>query len=239
MKITSKPYLDKDFLSGIKDSSPICIAFMFMCVSFGGLAKISGFSLIQTMSMAMLIYSIPLQVFLLSLTKGNLTLTTIVTLTFVMNARFFLMSLSLMHYFKQMSLKKTIPAMLMLSASSFTVSHVKFSSVENIGNPFNYYFGVALSAYVVTFISTLAGFYLAFINDNVLLNHVFSMSLAIHFTALTAIRFPNIRFIFSTILGFIMLMLLSTVMSINISVLLAPFLAGSIIFMVMRWSSKA
>ncbi|MES2204037.1 MAG: AzlC family ABC transporter permease [Pseudomonadota bacterium] len=219
-----------NFMLGVRDSYPVCIAFLFMCISFGGLAKTVGLSLMQTMSMAMMIYSIPLQIFLISLAKSNLVLSTIVMLTFVINARFFLMSLSLVHRFKGVSLTKTIPALLILSASSFTVAHVKFLN-EDIERPFNYYVGVALSAYVMTFFSTLAGFYIAFINDSVILYHVFSIALAIHFTALTAIRFPNIRLIVATIFGFAMLPLLSPIVTLNINILISPFVVATIMLL--------
>ncbi len=204
-----------------------------MCISFGGLSKTAGLSFLQTMSMAMLIYSIPLQVLLISLIKANITLATIVMLTFVINARFFLMSLSIVHHFKQERLIKTLPALLILSASSFTVSHVKFND-KRIDSPFKYYLGVAFAAYITTFIATPIGFYIAFINNDVVLNHIFTIALGIHFTALTAMRWPNIRLIVATVFGFLMMPLFKDIFSINVTILLVPFFTAFIMLLSKR-----
>ena len=186
-----------DFYSGIKDSIPICLAFLFICISFGGSAKADNITLSQTLVMSMLIYSMPLQVILIKTLSSGISIATVALLSFIINARFSLMVLSLTPYFKQ-SVKKLIPSLLMLSASSFTVSHVKFTR-ELPNNPLKYYLGIASAGYIIAIFATIIGFYIAFVNDSIILDNVFSIALAIHFTALTAMRWPKLKHVVATL----------------------------------------
>lgn len=228
-------YFNKDFTIGVKDSLPICVAFTFMCISFGGLSKVAGLSLLQTMGMAMLIYSIPLQMLLTQLFNGGLTLLTVAILTLIVNSRFFLMALSLVAYFREQPLKKIIPSFFMLSASSFTVAHVKITNAkfgnEQLTNYFKYYLGVASSTYVTTFFTTLIGFYIVAINNNLSLKHIFSIALGIHFTALTAMRWPNFKLILATLMGFAMTPVAAIFFSINMSIAVVPIFTGFIMLL--------
>lgn len=231
-------FRDHDFIQGFKDSGPICFAFVFLGIALGGLSKTSGVSLLETISMSLFVYAMPLQILFISLMKGNLTLLTVASLTFVINARFFLMSLSLIHHFKGTNPSKIILAFFMLSASSFTVTHVKFSHTH-LKNPFIYYTGVALPAYITAFIFTLVGFYIGFVSNNPILNNVFSIALAIHFTALTAMRWPNLTLVLATMLGFLAIPLLTAIVPLNVAILFGPFLAAFIVFFSKReWRAK-
>jgi predicted branched-subunit amino acid permease len=228
IKIINRQF-DSDLISGIRDSSPICIAFLFMCISFGGLARTSELSVWQTMGMAMLVYSIPLQVILIQTLHSGLSIISIMLLTIIINSRFFLMSISLMPFFKGKSFKKIIPSFIMLSASSFTVSHVKFTT-QKIADPFRYYIGVAISGYITTFISTIIGFYILSINNNEILKHIFGIALGIHFTALTAMRWPKYRAILATLIGFSMMPILLKYFTMNLSIIITPIITGVIMF---------
>lgn len=212
---------DTDFRDGVKDSGPICIAFIFMCMSFGGFSKVAGFSLAQTMAVSMSVYSIPLQVIILQLFKDGLSFTSVALLSFIVNSRFFLMSLSLAPYFKDKAIKKLLPALFILSASSFTVAHVKFTS-HVLKNPFRYYLGIALAAYFTNFVATILGFYIMSSNSNSVMTHVFSIALGIHFTALTAMRWPKIKLVVSTLLGFVMMPVFSSFMRADLSIVITP-----------------
>lgn len=212
---------DVDFKDGLKDSGPICIAFIFMSMSFGGFSKVTGFSLAQTMAVSMSVYSIPLQVIILQVFKDGLSLTSVALLSLIVNSRFFLMSLSLIPYFKDKAIKKLFPSLFILSASSFTVAHVKFTS-NILKNPFRYYLGLALAAYFTNFVATLAGFYIMSSNSNSIMTQIFSIALGIHFTALTAMRWPKFKLILATLLGFLMMPLFSSFMQTNLSIIIIP-----------------
>lgn len=218
-------FLIGDFYRGLKDSMPICLAFLFMCISFGGFAKAANMSLSETMAMAMLIYSIPLQVILVKAISGGVSIATVALLSLIINGRFFLMSLSIIPYLNR-GAKKLIPSLFLLSASSFTVSHVKFTS-DQPKNPFRYYLGVASAAYVTTFFSSLIGFYIVFSSDSIILKNVFSIALGIHFTALTAMRWPKIKHVVSTFLGFALLPLFANITSLDVSFILTPVVIGA------------
>lgn len=213
---------DNDFIKGVKDSGPICIAFIFMCMSFGGFSKATGFSLMQTMAISMFVYSIPLQVLILQLFHNGLNITSVAILSLIVNSRFFLMSLSLLPYFKNISIKKLIPSLSILSASSFTVAHVKFSSSSTIINPLRYYLGIALAAYLTNFITTLLGFYIMSSTSNFTMTHIFSIALGIHFTALTAMRWPKFKLILATLLGFLMMPIFNLFMQTDLSIIIIP-----------------
>lgn len=228
---------DVDFKSGIKDSGPICMAFIFMCMSFGGYSKVTGFSLAQTMAISMFVYSIPLQVIILQLFKGGISFTSVALLSLIVNSRFFLMSLSLVPYFKDRAIKKLLPALLILSASSFTVAHVKFTS-SVLKKPFRYYLGVALAAYFTNFIATLIGFYIMSSNSNSIMTHIFSIALGIHFTALTAMRWPKFKLVLSTLLGFLMMPIFSLFVPINFSIVIIPFFVAGFMVLLNKMESR-
>ena len=215
----------KDFRLGVKDSAPIYVAFLFMSMSFGGLSKVTGISLIKTLTIAMFVYSIPLQTILIKIISSGISLKTAALLSVIINGRFFLMSLSLIPYFRTNAMK-IIPSLLMLSASSFTVSHVKFTTSKAIKSPFNYYLGVSSAAYLVAFFSTIIGFMIVPMNNNIILENVFSIALAIHFTALTAMRKSQKKHIVSTILGFILFPCFIKITSFNTSLIIVPLLSG-------------
>ncbi len=226
----------RDFRLGIKDSMPICLAFLFMCISFGGFAKTAEIPLSQTLVMAMLVYSIPLQVILVKMLSSGMSIATVALLSLIINGRFFLMSLSLIPHFNK-KINKIVPALLMLSASSFTVSHVKLS-IEKLNSPFKYYLGVASTAYVTTFLSTIIGFYIVFINNNVVMGNIFSIALGIHFTALTAMRWPKIKYVVSTFLGFLLLPALTYLISLDASFIITPIVTGLIMILIPEYNPK-
>jgi predicted branched-subunit amino acid permease len=225
---------DLDFRDGVKDGIPICIAFIFMGMSYAGLAKINGFSLLQTLAMGIMVYAIPLQIIILQLFKTGLNLITVVFITFIVNFRFSLMSLSLLPYFKNHTLNKLIPAFSILAASSFTVAHVKFSS-QTVKNPFYYYLGAGLAVYITNFFAMLLGFYLVIVSANVELKQIFTIALAIHFTALTAMRWPKIKLIIATALGFILMPLFSFIVKDELSIILVPICVSLIVLVTSKF----
>lgn len=212
---------DHDFRDGVNDGIPICIAFICIAMSYGGLAKISGFTLLQTLVMSIVVYAIPLQIIILQLFNNGLNLFTVAVISFIVNFRFFLMSLTLLQYFKNQSWQKLLPSLSVLAVSSFTVSHVKFTA-QQVRYHLRYYLGVGLTVYITNFFATALGFYLAVVSYNPLIKQVFAMALGIHFTALSAMRWPKIKLIIATILGCVLMPIFSTVFKPEISIILVP-----------------
>lgn len=221
---------DQDFKNGIKDSGPICIAFIFICMSFGGLSRSSGLSFMQTIIMELCVYSIPLQVIMLKMNLGKLGIIAVAALSLMINARFSLMTLSILPYFKGKEIKKIIPSLCMLSASSFTVAHVKFTT-KQLQDPWNYFLGVASASYITAFLTTTIGFYLMDATQLSILTHVFSLAIGIHFTALTALRWPQLKLMLSTLLGFLLMPMINLFASTNLSIIIVPLLAGFVVLL--------
>ena len=224
---------------GIFDSGPICIAFLFLGLSFGAISNSYHISLFQTLIMSLFIYAMPLQVVLVDMIKHGSTILAVLITAIVINFRFSLMSATLLPYFKKVKSWLILITFPLLSASGFTVSHVKFDSPSKPADldHFYYYIGVAGTGFLVSLVFTLLGFFISGIEDSIFITTLLTMILPIHFTALTAMRWPKFRFIFATLLGFL-LMPVGRLVSSEYALIVAPILVG-LAFTLFHKSEKA
>lgn len=219
----------QSFNLGLVHSGPICLAFLFLGLSFGAISNIADVSLWQTIVMSVFVYSMPLQVLLVSMIENGGTILIVLTTTFLINFRFSMMTATLLPYFKNIKTWLVLLTLPLLSASAFTVSHVKFehpSKREELDH-FYYYLGVASAGFIVSLVFTILGFYINGIAYSSFMTNLLTMILPVHFTALTAMRWPELKAIFSTILGFV-LMPLGHLLSDKYALILTPIVVGLI-----------
>lgn len=90
----------------------------------------------------------------------------------------------------------------MLSASTFAVTYFRLEKNKE-EHGFEYYLGVSVPSYVCAIIATYLGFMLASQTEisDTLMRH-FAMILPIHFVILTAQKWPKLKPIVITVLGF-------------------------------------
>lgn len=213
-----------DFKTGIKDALPICVAFFFLFISIGGLANQHTYTLAQASVMSMVIFAAPLQAALLQLKNHDLILITVILSSFIVNFRFFIMSTTLLPYFKNEKTFHLLFIIPLLSASTFAVSYTKFKN-QTPTHPYHYYMGVALPSYFVALCATILGYILAKDLNSPYIILLLSMILPIHFTALTALNWPKILPIVTTILGFSLTPLINIFLP-KAGILISPLLAG-------------
>jgi len=227
------------FVLGLLDSGPICVAFLFLGLSFGAISNTAHVSLIKTIVISLFVYAMPLQVILVDMIEHGGTILAVLITTIVVNFRFSLMTAALLPYFKKAKTGFVLIATSMLSASSFTVTHVKLDSplqIKNLDN-FFYYLGVSGAGFFVSIIFTLLGFFISGIERSLFIINLLTMILPIHFTALTAMRWPKIKFIYATFLGFI-LMPFGKLLSNEYALILTPILVGFIFMMLHKNEEK-
>lgn len=194
--------LDSYIKSGVMDSIPIVISFLFVFSSLGALYQEKGLQLIETTLGTVLIFAAPLQISAVDLLSKEQVLAAL-ALTTLVNFRFLFMSMVASQYFKGVAKIKVFLSLLMFSASTYAVSHSHFkSSGLNEGrNQFNYYLGVSIPSYVVAILATVVGYFLASYLNYASIELFVAMILPIHFTALTAKNAGKGLTVLATVVG--------------------------------------
>lgn len=215
------------FLMGMKDSIPISIAFFFIFSSIGTLCNLKTYTLAQSLWMTAIIFASPLQAVLLQNMNETYLLSTAILTTLLVNFRFFLMATTFVPYFKSVKLAKVLPALLMFSASTFTVSYIKYKTDKETAY-FSYYVGVGVISYLVSILAVSIGYLAVNLFDSLFFTLIMTIVLPIHFSALVAMYWPTLKPIVATVLGFF-LMPLALQWLPNVSLLVVPLFVGLLI----------
>lgn len=201
IQATEQPSKLKVFYEGAYESLAICLSFFFMFGATGSLYHQHGISFAQTFLSSVLIFTTPLQIYLLHFPNHHMILFAIVA-TVVINSRFFMMATVIVPYFKHIPKKKLLPALSIFSASSFTVTYTYAKSMEKPHYVFIYFLGVAIPAFIVAQISLCLGYFFLKQITNPLVPLIFIIVLPVHFTALTAKRSHMKGVFLATFIGF-------------------------------------
>lgn len=192
------------FKQGVKDSIPVCLSFFFIFASLGSICHTNNLTSLNSVFMTVGIFAAPVQGAILYSLQHKLDYIYVAFLAFIINFRFLLNSAVLAPYFKNTKLFHLFIMTLMFSASTFTVSYIKYKSDESItDHRLEYFYGVAIPSYTVAILATLFGYMFIKTIDNQIITAIFTIVLPLHFSALTAKRYPNIAAIFATLSGFI------------------------------------
>lgn len=188
------------FFTGVRDSGPICTAFSLLFLSIGALSTSRGLSSGQALAMSAFVFAAPLQAALLA-PKHGFAFGAVLATSLIVNFRFSIMAAALAAQLPGVPLHRLLATAPILSASSFTVSHSAFQR-DTIAQRFPYFLGVASAGYCVALVATWIGaVYVSGLHSR-LLDGLLVMILPIHFTALTASRWPKLAPIAATFAGF-------------------------------------
>ncbi|MDC9590806.1 AzlC family ABC transporter permease [Xenorhabdus sp. XENO-10] len=214
------------FRKGMVDSLPVCVSFFLMFASIGALYQNHGVPLTETLVGSLLIYAAPLQVAAVGYLADE-TVFSVIILALLINFRFFLMAMVMSQYFHGIPKRKILPSMLGFSASTYTVTHSHLSA-ENITDgksQFNFYLGVAIPCFVITFCATLLGYLSAEHLNYESVSLFLVMLVPIHFASLTAKRSGKDMSVLATVMGGLCAPLLNEV-DMKVMDLVIPILCG-------------
>ncbi|MFN8769795.1 MAG: AzlC family ABC transporter permease [Neisseriaceae bacterium] len=220
-------------VAGVKDSTPIWLSFFFMFVSIGALSEQAHFTLINSVFMTMIIFAAPVQSLIIyTISKShNITYLYIGITVLIINFRFLLNVATLMPFFKENKVLNILLAMILFSASSFTVALIEFKSGKISKYYLHYFLAVAIPSYIVAVLSTIVGYYTLSALHFEKIQMIFTIVLPLHFSALTARRAPDYKVIVATVLGFLSMPILLSTNIMFIDILFALILAtGMIIY---------
>lgn len=144
---------NKEFSSGLKAGLSIAIGYFPVALTFGLLAKTTGLSIIEAIAMSMFVYAGASQYIALSLIAASVHPLLIVTNTFIVNIRHFLMTAALSE--KMVPEKPWVKAIYAFGITDETFSMLATSKKEKVTTAFA--FGVAVIAYGSWVIFTAVG----------------------------------------------------------------------------------
>jgi len=143
--------LDQRFLSGMKASIPACLGVIPVGISFGLLAVRAGLTNFEATLMSAMVMAGAAQLMSISMITQGAALSAIILATFFINLRHIVMSSSVMHRMKQVTLPQRLVAAFALCDESFAI----YSLSENNSN--NFLLGINTALYGSFIISTLVG----------------------------------------------------------------------------------
>ena len=143
--------MKKKFLSGMKASIPACLGVIPVGISFGLLAVRAGLTNFEATLMSAMVMAGAAQLMSISMITQGAALSAIILATFFINLRHIVMSSSVMHRMKQVTLPQRLVAAFALCDESFAI----YSLSENNSN--NFLLGINAALYGSFIISTLVG----------------------------------------------------------------------------------
>ena len=140
----------KSFTDGLYGSIPICVAFTLLFSSLGLLANSHGLTLLESATLTATVFAGPAQVFVME--NKDLSLWVLALNIFVLNFKFVLMSAMAIPLWNQGKRLK-VPALYFMCSSAYLVC----STQKNVKDPWSYYMGVVIAAYIVAIAFTIVG----------------------------------------------------------------------------------
>ncbi|WP_437324486.1 AzlC family ABC transporter permease [Sorangium sp. So ce381] len=145
------------FRQGLHASAPVVISFLMSFFGVGMLSRAAGLSLGQSVAMSAFVFAGPAQFAILTAFQSGASTAVILLSVLVINFRFFVMAVNLVRSFRGVPLVQIVPALPMLSASTFAVTAVEAGERSGRDN-FRYFMGVCLGSYPVAVAMTAAGY---------------------------------------------------------------------------------
>lgn len=191
----------RSFLLGLREAIPVGVSFFFLFLAVGVASKTAGLNVLHSMLMSVVMFAAPAQFAVLDLMAHQRPWLDILAATFIINSRFFVMTATLLPYFRGTPVPRVLAALFMLSASTFVVPFMKFRQTADV-RPFEYYLGVSAGSYPVAVVATGLGLLMVQGLSPQLLD-TFRMILPIYFTTLLAKEWPKCRPLLAGLLGFV------------------------------------
>jgi len=214
-----------DFYRGLVHAIPVCIAFFFLCIAYGAITSEKGLSFYQAVGSTIFIFALPLQLLLIKFHDLS-SIWPVVALAFMINFRFFLMSATLMKYFKKIPTWKLLLSFTLLSASPFSIAFTEYKKDKEMHH-FKYFLGVSLASFVFAVGPTAIGFYANKLIDSPYLMTVIMMLLPINYTILLSKHLENKKLLIATVLGFIAMPFISSYIP-KMGLIIIPLIIGGL-----------
>ncbi|OOP51968.1 AzlC family ABC transporter permease, partial [Enterococcus faecalis] len=141
------------FKEGVKACIPTILG--YFGIAAGILGKSSGLSIMSIVLMSAIIYGGSSQFIIIGMLATNSPFSAIIFTTFLVNARHFLMSLSVSEYFRDFSLGKSIGIGALLTDESYGVLMNPIMNGKQVSA--QWVNGLNITAYLVWILSTLVG----------------------------------------------------------------------------------
>lgn len=187
------------FLSGCRDSLPVCFAFLFLFFSIGASCRRHEFTAAQALATTLGIHAAPLQAFLAQ-NASSLSLATLLFAALVINFRFIFISSALASSFQRVPLWQSLVSVQMLSASTFTLCATRKGAAD-AGYP--YFLGCGSTTLASALLSTGLGFHFA-LDHLPFAGGIVDIVLPVHFSALAALSWPRAAPLLATAAGFLL-----------------------------------
>ncbi len=153
-KLKNKDYNEKlNFNRGIKDGLPIGLGYLSVSFAFGVQASIAGVPIIMSLFMSMTNLTSAGQLAGLTVIAGLGTILELILTQLVINARYFLMSLTLSQRIdKSFSLSRRLLCSAFITDEIFAVASSKKQKINN-----KYFYGLVILPYIGWALGTLIG----------------------------------------------------------------------------------
>jgi predicted branched-subunit amino acid permease len=191
----------RSFLLGLREALPVGVSFFFLFLAVGVASKTAGLNAFHSMLMSLVVFAAPAQFVVLDLMAHQRPWLDILAATVIINSRFFVMTATLLPYFRGTPVSRVLAALFMLSASTFAVPFMKFKQAADV-RPFEYYLGISAGSYPVAVAATGLGLLLVQ-GLSVELLDTFRMILPVYFATLLAREWPKRRPLLAGLLGFV------------------------------------
>ena len=149
------------FREGARAAVPVCFGFFGVTMALGIAAHAAGLSLGEVLLMSAVVFAAPAQFPAIDLLPVKGQAVQILLSTFVINARFAVMSLALAPHFGRIRKAILMPAAHLISVSTFAVSFLRFQQKSG-QDKFIYFLGVAIPSYTCYLVGTMVGYLFGF-----------------------------------------------------------------------------
>lgn len=142
----------RGFLAGI----PIILGYLPVAMTFGVLAKQSGMTMLELIMMSVFVYAGASQFMGVNMIAVGAGAIEIITATFVLNFRHFVMSLSFMNRLREIGLRFRLPLSFLLTDETFAMASINTKEVEEKKGAL-FYLTILFTAYLSWILGTVFG----------------------------------------------------------------------------------
>ncbi|MFC6333472.1 AzlC family ABC transporter permease [Paenibacillus septentrionalis] len=143
------------FVQGIRDCLPTLLGYIGIGGAFGIVGASSHLSLLEIALLSLLVYAGSAQFIICALFVVHTPISIIITTTFIVNLRHFLMGLAIAPAFTSHSLRHNIAIGTLLTDETFGVAATKLTRVDKLNASWMH--GLNLTAYLCWLLSSIAG----------------------------------------------------------------------------------
>jgi predicted branched-subunit amino acid permease len=149
------------FSIGLRESVPVAVSFAISFFAIGALSQASNLTFAESVAMTTFVFAGPAQYAILALITSGASLSVIWLSALIINFRFLIVAMNLLTAFRGVPRRRVLPALPMLSASTFALTSIGTGDRSHGPDNFRYYLGVCAGTYPVALLMTGVGWGLA------------------------------------------------------------------------------